>query len=69
MTAGLATSWMETLDANGEEFGIQRLSDVLKESYTEGADAVIEKVLASLKEFSNNYQQNDDITLIAVEKR
>ncbi len=59
----------ETLNSDGEEFGIQRLSDVLKESYNDGADAVIAKVLEALKEFSDNYQQNDDITLIAVEKR
>jgi len=59
----------ETLDRNGEEFGVQRLSDVLKESYAKGADAVIEKILETLKKFSDNNQQNDDITLIAVEKR
>lgn len=59
----------ETLNADGEEFGIQRLSDVLKESYTEGADAVIAKILATLEEFRAAGRQNDDITLIAVEKR
>jgi len=59
----------ETLNADGEEFGVQRLSDALKESYTDGADAVIAKILETLKEFNGNDQQNDDITLIAVEKR
>ena len=59
----------ETLDTKGEEFGIQRLSDVLKDSAADGADAVIAKILETLKEFSDNHQQNDDITLIAVEKR
>ena len=59
----------ETLNAEGDEFGVQRLSDVLKESYTDGADAVIAKILTTLEEFSGNGQQNDDITLIAVEKR
>ncbi|NOY00987.1 MAG: SpoIIE family protein phosphatase [Verrucomicrobia bacterium] len=59
----------ETLDADGEEFGVQRLSDVLHDSYQDGADAVIANILTTLKEFSGNDQQNDDITLIAVEKR
>ncbi len=59
----------EMLDETGEEFGVGRLSDVLRESHQQGADAVIEKILASLEEFSGRGQQNDDITLIAVEKR
>ncbi|MFK5921128.1 MAG: SpoIIE family protein phosphatase [Verrucomicrobiota bacterium] len=59
----------ETLDAEGEEFGVQRLSDVLKASHHEGADVVIEKISAALKDFSGHDQQIDDITLIAVEKR
>ncbi len=59
----------ETLNPDGEEFGIQGLSEVLKSSYEEGADAVIEKISAALKAFSGHDQQIDDITLIAVEKR
>lgn len=59
----------ETLNRAGDEFGVERLSSVLKESHHLGADAVIDKVLAALEEFSGSGQQNDDITLIAVEKR
>ncbi|MCF6312635.1 MAG: SpoIIE family protein phosphatase [Verrucomicrobiales bacterium] len=59
----------ETLDPDGDEFGTQRLSEVLRQSHSEGADAVIEKILAALTEFSGKAQQIDDITLIAVEKR
>lgn len=59
----------ETLDKGGEEFGANRLSDVLRQSHSQGAAAVIEKILATLEDFRAGGQQNDDITLIAVEKR
>jgi len=59
----------ETLNSHDEEFGIQNLSYALKASYTDGADAVIAKVSQELEEFGGKGQQNDDITLIAVEKR
>jgi sigma-B regulation protein RsbU (phosphoserine phosphatase) len=58
----------ELIRQDGEEFGLERLKAVLKKGASGGADAVIEAISKTLAEFSGENPQNDDITLIAIEK-
>ncbi|MCB1086383.1 MAG: SpoIIE family protein phosphatase [Verrucomicrobiae bacterium] len=59
----------EAADPEENEFGIQRLREVLAESASGGAQAVVEAVSEALTRFTGTAPQSDDITLIAVEKR
>ncbi|MEO8205420.1 MAG: GAF domain-containing SpoIIE family protein phosphatase [Chthoniobacterales bacterium] len=58
----------EALDENGLEFGLPRLTQGLQASAPLGAPVVIRRLSEDLKNFSGNYPQHDDITLIAIQK-
>ena len=59
----------EATDANGEEFGLERLRTTLQAAAPRGAQAVVDDLEAAVKAFVGEVPQNDDITLIAIEKR
>jgi len=58
----------EALDAEGDEFGAERLVRALQASATGSAANVIRRLTDDLKTFVGNYPQHDDITLIAIRK-
>jgi sigma-B regulation protein RsbU (phosphoserine phosphatase) len=58
----------EALDANGDEFGPDRMIECMRTSAREGAPAVITKLIDELRNFVGAQPQNDDITLIAIRK-
>ncbi|MEO6846944.1 MAG: GAF domain-containing SpoIIE family protein phosphatase [Chthoniobacterales bacterium] len=58
----------EALDENGLEFGLPRLTQGLQAGAQEGAPHIIRRISEDLKNFSGNYPQHDDITLIAIQK-
>lgn len=58
----------EALDANGDEFGFERLLECVRNSAPEGAPAIITRVIDELRSFVGAQPQNDDITLIAIRK-
>ena len=58
----------EASDIRGEEFGIQRLHEALINTAPKGAQNVISEIRESVNVFAGNVAQNDDITLIAIEK-
>lgn len=58
----------EALDANGAEFGIDRLVHSLQSAAAENAANVVRRITEDLKTFVGNYPQHDDITLIAIRK-
>ena len=58
----------EALDANGDEFGPERMLECIRASAPEGAPAIITKVIDELRSFVGAQPQNDDITLIAIRK-
>jgi sigma-B regulation protein RsbU (phosphoserine phosphatase) len=58
----------EASDIRGEEFGIQRLHKTLISASPKGARNVITEIQESVNVFASNVAQNDDITLIAIEK-
>jgi sigma-B regulation protein RsbU (phosphoserine phosphatase) len=59
----------EALDAEGDEFGTERLVRSLQTSATGSASHVIQRLTEDLKAFVGNHPQHDDITLIAIRKR
>ena len=58
----------EMLDANGDEFGPERMIQSVRASAGEGAQGVIARLTADVRSFANGHPQNDDITLIVVRK-
>jgi sigma-B regulation protein RsbU (phosphoserine phosphatase) len=58
----------EALDANGDEFGPERMMECIRASAPEGAPAIIARLIDELRSFVGVQPQNDDITLIAIRK-
>jgi sigma-B regulation protein RsbU (phosphoserine phosphatase) len=58
----------EALDANGDEFGPERMIECVQTSAPEGAPAIIARIIDELRVFVGAQPQNDDITLIAIRK-
>src|SRR6266446_1314131 len=58
----------EALDANGDEFGFDRLVQCVHASAPSGAPAIITRLIDELRSFVGAQPQNDDITLIAIRK-
>jgi len=58
----------EALDANGDEFGPERMIRSIRASASEGAQGVITRLTADVRNFAGGHPQHDDITLIVVRK-
>jgi phosphoserine phosphatase RsbU/P len=58
----------EALDANGDEFGPERMIECVQTSAPEGAPAIVTRIIDELRVFVGAQPQNDDITLIAIRK-
>ncbi len=59
----------EAIDAQEEEFGMERMAEVFRNSAPHGAEAVLLRMQEELKAFTGECPQMDDITLVAIEKR
>ena len=58
----------EALDAEGDEFGPERMVRSVQASAGEGAAGLIARLTADVRTFAGGHPQNDDITLIVVRK-
>ena len=58
----------EALDAEGDEFGLERTIQAVRSSATDGAQAIVRQVIDDVRKFTGSNPQNDDITLIAIRK-
>jgi sigma-B regulation protein RsbU (phosphoserine phosphatase) len=58
----------ETLDNEGSEFGVPRLSAQLLENAGRGAGEMLSHLASSVRSFAGDQPQHDDITLIALRK-
>src|SRR5213595_1750531 len=58
----------EALDAEGFEFGIDRMIQSVRASAGHGASAIITRLIDDLRDFVGAHPQNDDITLITIHK-
>ncbi len=59
----------EAVNAHEEEYGMERMAEAFRLAAPFGAEAILVRVQADLKEFTGDGPQMDDITLVAVEKR
>jgi len=58
----------EALDAEGYEFGLERMMQSVRASAMHGASAIVTRVIDDVRNFAGSQPQNDDITLIAIHK-
>ena len=58
----------ETLNAEGDEFGLDRVIQVVRARANDGAQAIVKKIIQDVRDFTGSLPQNDDITLIAIRK-
>ncbi len=59
----------EALDAEGEEFGMDKLIQSILASASDGAAAVITRLTDDLRAFVGKHPQHDDITMIVIRKK
>ncbi|MFV1993858.1 MAG: PP2C family protein-serine/threonine phosphatase [Verrucomicrobiales bacterium] len=59
----------EALDHNGNEYGLDPLREAIIATADRGPEAVLERIFDGVREFIGDTPQNDDLTLIAIEKR
>jgi len=58
----------ETLNAEGDEFGVDRVIQAVRARANDGAQAIVKKIIQDVRDFTGSLPQNDDITLIAIRK-
>jgi sigma-B regulation protein RsbU (phosphoserine phosphatase) len=58
----------EALDAEGFEFGADRMIQSVRASAAHGASAIITRLIDDVRNFIGSHPQNDDITLITIRK-
>lgn len=58
----------ETLNTEGDEFGLDRMMQSVRASANDGAQAIVKKIIEDVRDFTGSVPQNDDITLIAIRK-
>jgi sigma-B regulation protein RsbU (phosphoserine phosphatase) len=58
----------EALNAEGDEFGVDRVIQVVRARANDGAQAIVKKIIQDVRDFTGSLPQNDDITLIAIRK-
>ncbi len=58
----------ETLNAEGDEFGLDRMMQSVRAGATNGAPAIVREIIEDVRDFTGSVPQNDDITLIAIRK-
>lgn len=56
----------EARDSRGEEFGLERLSTLIRRGQTLSADGLMNHVLESVRDFSRDVGFDDDVTLLVV---
>jgi sigma-B regulation protein RsbU (phosphoserine phosphatase) len=58
----------EALNAEGDEFGLERMMQSVRAGANDGAQAIVKRIIQDVRDFTGSAPQNDDITLIAIRK-
>jgi sigma-B regulation protein RsbU (phosphoserine phosphatase) len=58
----------ETLNTEGDEFGVDRMMESVRASANDGAQAIVKGIIEDVRKFTGSVPQNDDMTLIAIRK-
>jgi serine phosphatase RsbU (regulator of sigma subunit) len=53
----------------GEEFGLQRLESVIRQSHDSGAEEVISKLRFAVEDFCGGTEQKDDLTAVVLKRK
>src|SRR5436853_2355939 len=56
----------ETLNSEGDEFGVERMMQSVRASANDGAQEIVKRIIEDVREFTGSVPQNDDITVIAI---
>ena len=59
----------EAVDANDEEYGMERMSEVFRSAAPMGAEMVISRMQEELRQFTGEGPQMDDVTLVVIERK
>jgi sigma-B regulation protein RsbU (phosphoserine phosphatase) len=59
----------EALDANGSEFGLNKMMQSIQTSAPKGAAGIIQTLTAEVLDFIGTHPKNDDITLVAIRRK
>jgi len=57
------------MNSEYEEFGIQRLKDLLSELAGKSSQQIVETIKATIKDFENDTEQSDDITMLVIKRK
>jgi sigma-B regulation protein RsbU (phosphoserine phosphatase) len=58
----------EALNAEGDEFGLERICETFSRYAHKGADAVLDRLFEAAEEFVGEFEQSDDMTIVVLEK-
>jgi len=58
----------EAMDKDYNEFGIEKLRDIIKETGDAGAQEMLDAIIRGVSDFVGNAEQSDDIALLVIEK-
>jgi sigma-B regulation protein RsbU (phosphoserine phosphatase) len=58
----------ETLNSEGDEYGVDRMMQSVRASANDGAQAIVKTIIKDVRDFTGSVPQNDDITVIAIRK-
>ena len=59
----------EAMNASEEEFGTERLEEILRYNPPAGAAETNEKILQAIQDFTEGIRQSDDITCLTLHRR
>jgi sigma-B regulation protein RsbU (phosphoserine phosphatase) len=59
----------EAMNNEGDEFGMELLTETFRKAAPGGAQAVLDAFQKAVKDFAGSQPQNDDITIIVVQKK
>ena len=68
MLAVFSDGVTEARNSNKEEFGEDRLEEILKRSHSKSAAEVVEEILKKIEDFTRDTPQTDDITLMIIRR-
>ena len=58
----------ETLNSEGDEFGLDRMMQSVRASANDSAQAIVKRIIEDVRNFTELIPQNDDMTLIAIRR-
>ncbi|MGE5262992.1 MAG: SpoIIE family protein phosphatase [Acidobacteriota bacterium] len=59
----------EAMNAEDEEFGAERLADIVAANGHRGAEIVVEEIVRAVKEFTGGGPNSDDLTIVSIKRK